>query len=79
MNPFSAVLSDMQLSNSASGPAVVLHLLCSFGRDAYSGTVTTNPYTEVRRLLVASAGRSLAYQGVERLLANGEARWASRP
>ena len=79
MNPFSAVLSDLQLSNSAADSAGVLHLLCTFGRDNYTGTVLTNPYTEVRRLLVASAGRSLAYQGVERLLANGEARWASRP
>lgn len=77
MNPFTAVLNDLQLSNNATGPAGTLHLLCTFGRDNYGSTVTTNPYTEVRRLLVVSAGHSLAYQEVERLLAAGESRWAA--
>src|SRR5438105_295585 len=67
MNPFTAVLNDLQLTNGAQGPAGVLHLLCSFGRDNYGSTVTTNPYTEVKRLLLASAGRSLQFQEVEAL------------
>jgi hypothetical protein len=78
MNPFTTVLNDMGLTRESQGPAGQLHLLCSFGRDQYGSTVTTNPYTEVKRLLLASAGRSLAYQEVEILLTSGESRWASR-
>ena len=78
MNPFTAVLNDLQLQNSATGPAGVLHLLCTFGRNDTGNTVTTNPYTEVKRLLQVSAGRSLAFQEVEALLTSGETRWASR-
>jgi hypothetical protein len=78
MNPFTAVLNDLGLANSAPGPAGTLHLLCTFGRDNYGGTVTTNPYTEVKRLLLASAGRSTGYQEVETLLTSGEMRWATR-
>ena len=78
MNPFTAVLNDMGLTNGATGPAGALHLLCCFAKDNFTGTVTTNPYSEVKRLLQASAGRSLGYQEVETLLTSGETRWASR-
>ncbi len=44
MNPFTAVLNDLGLTNGATGPAGCLHLLLTFGRDAYGSTVTAqNP------------------------------------
>ncbi len=78
MNPFTAVLNDLGLSNNATGPAGALHLICSFGAANYGSTVSTNPFSEVKRLLVASAGRSLGYQEVEVLLTSGETRWNTR-
>jgi hypothetical protein len=78
MNPFTAVLNDLGLSNNATGPAGTLYLLLTFGRDNYGSTVSTNPFSEVKRLLVASAGRSLGYQEIEALLTSGETRWNSR-
>ena len=76
MNPFTAVLNDLQLSNSAAGPAGALYVLLTFGAANYGSTVTTNPYTEVKRLLVASGGRSNGYREIEMLLTSGESRWA---
>jgi hypothetical protein len=78
MNPFEAVRLDMGLANNATGPAGTLHLLCTFGRDNYAGTTSGNPYTEVKRLLVASAGRSNGYREIEALLTSGEMRWNQR-
>ena len=78
MNPFAACLNDLQLPNHATGAAGALSLLLAFGRDNYGSTVTTNPFSEVNRLLLASAGRSLAYQEIEGLLTGGEQRWATR-
>jgi hypothetical protein len=78
MNPFTAVLSDLGLSNNATGPAGALYVVLTFGRDQYASTVSTNPFTEVKRLLVASTGRSLGYQEFENLLTSGETRWNTR-
>jgi hypothetical protein len=76
MNPFTAVLNDLGLSNNATGPAGALYVVLTFGRDQYASTVSTNPFSEVKRLLLASTGRSLGYQEMERLLTSGETRWA---
>lgn len=75
MNPFLSCLNTLQLAPHANGPAGCLHLLLTFGAANYSGTVTTNPFTEVKRLLLASAGRSAMYQECEGLLTSAEMRW----
>ena len=82
---FQQILNDAGVTAESNSDGGVLHLVCALGvalaADA-SDDVLANPYSELRRRLVASANgkRSLGYQqtGLENLVASLENRWATR-
>jgi len=78
-NPYAQALSDSGLTGEANDVGGQIHLLLTTLRDSYTGNFTgANYWTEVKRLLQASAGRSLAYQSIEATLTTFEMRASQR-
>jgi hypothetical protein len=77
-NPWLAVLSILGITRESQGAAGTLYLVCSACGAAYGGSFSGNPFSEVKRLLLAAGDRSLGYQTVEGTLTAGELRYATR-
>jgi hypothetical protein len=78
MNAFETVITLMNLSHESQDVAGVLWLVCSLGKDNYSGENTfTNPFREaIRRLASYSAGS--AYKSFAPILQNNADKFDAR-